>query len=131
MARTRQILAIGGMALPPELDNLRLVKYFLEQTKRRSPKVLYVGTATGDAETGRLRFYAGFSQFECRPSHLTFFARTPRDLESLVLEQDAIFVGGGNTFRLLKSLYDFGLLDPIRQAFARSILCAARARKSR
>ena len=52
MARTRQILAIGGMALPPELDNLRLVKYFLEQTKRRRPKVLYVGTATGDAEIG-------------------------------------------------------------------------------
>src|SRR5918999_6595615 len=104
-----QILAIGGMALPPELDNLLLVEYFLAQTKRRKPRVLYIGTATGDAETGRLRFYAGFSQFECRPSHLTFFARTPRDLESLVLEQDAIFVGGGNTRSMLAVWRDWGL----------------------
>jgi peptidase E len=122
VARTRQILAIGGMALPPELDNLRLVKYFLEQTKRRRPKVLYVGTATGDAETGRLRFYAGFSQFECRPSHLTFFARTPRDLESLVLEQDAIFVGGGNTRSMLAVWRDWGLDQHLRTAWESGVV---------
>jgi len=29
-------------------------------------------------------------------------------------EADAIFVGGGNTFRLLQGIYDYGLLEPIR-----------------
>jgi dipeptidase E len=36
----------------------------------------------------------------------------PRDA---VGEADAVFIGGGNTFRLLKALYDFDILDPIRQ----------------
>ena len=30
-------------------------------------------------------------------------------------ETDAVFIGGGNTFRLLKALYDFDLLGPIRE----------------
>lgn len=122
MSRKRQILAIGGMALPPELDNLLLVRYFLELTGRRDPKVLFIGTATGDAEAGRLRFYAGFSQFRCRPSHLPFFARTPADLESLVLEQDAVFVGGGNTRSMLAVWREWGLDRVLRAAWENGVV---------
>lgn len=118
----RQIIAIGGAALTPELDNLLLIRYFLQQTGRRKPKVCFIGTAHGDADAGRLRFYASMSQFSCVPTHLPLFARTPRDLAGFVLDQDAIFVGGGNTRSMLAVWRDWGLDGYLRTAWERGVV---------
>jgi len=118
----KQIIAMGGMALPPDLDNLLLIDYFLKQTRRRRPRVCYVGAASGDAEAGCLRFYAGFSRFQCWPTHLPLFARTPRNLESVVMSQDAIFVGGGNTRSMLAVWRDWGLDAHLRTAWESGIV---------
>lgn len=45
-----------------------------------------------------------------RMGHDVILVRDPRDLEAA----EAIYTSGGNTFRLLKTLYDRDLLDPIR-----------------
>ena len=121
-SRPRQIIAIGGAALPPELDNLALISYFLRQTHKRRPKVCFIGTAGGDAESARLRFYAGFSRFVCRPNHLSFFGRTPRNLESFLLDHDAIFVGGGNTRSMLAVWRDWGVDVHLRTAWTRGVV---------
>jgi dipeptidase E len=43
--------------------------------------------------------------------------RGPAEIDSA----EAIFVGGGNTFRLLKTLYELGLLGPIRDRVRRGV----------
>ena len=82
----------------------------------------FIGAAHGDADAGRLRFYAGFSQFDCKPTHLPLFARTPRDLESFVLEHDGIYVGGGNTRSLLAVWREWQLDVYLRKAYERGIV---------
>ena len=42
-------------------------------------------------------------------------AHAAKDKIKAIEETDAIFIGGGNTFRLLKALQDLELLDPIRR----------------
>jgi dipeptidase E len=58
------------------------------------------------------------------------FARMGYDVSSVhsandpvqaIADTEAIFVGGGNTFRLLKTLYDLNLLEPIRQRVAQGL----------
>lgn len=58
------------------------------------------------------------------------FARMGYDVSSVhsasdpvqaITDTEAIFVGGGNTFRLLKTLYDLNLLDPIRQRVSQGL----------
>ncbi len=118
----KQILAIGGAAIPENLDNLLLIKYFLSLTKKKKPRVCFIGAAHGDADMGRLRFYAGFSQFDCKPTHLPLFARTPRELESFVMEHDAIYVGGGNTRSMLAVWREWSLDGYLRKAWERGIV---------
>ena len=122
MKAQTQILAIGGAAIPEDLGNLLLIKYFLSLTKKKNPRVCFIGTAHGDADMGRLRFYAGFSQFDCKPSHLPLFARTPRDLESFVMEHDAIYVGGGNTRSMLAVWREWQLDVYLRKAWERGVV---------
>ena len=120
--KRQQIIAIGGAALPIETGNLKLVEYFLAQTGKRKPKVAFIGAAHGDADSGRLRFYAAFSQFDCVPTHLPLFARTPRDLASFVHEQHAIFVGGGNTRSMLAVWREWELDRHLRDAWNAGIV---------
>ena len=46
-------------------------------------------------------------------------AHTVPDAREAIEQTEAIFIGGGNTFRLLKALQDLDLLDPIRQRVKR------------
>jgi len=109
-----QIIALGGGGFStgsePGLD-----VYLLEQSRATRPRIGFIATASGDAESYLLKFYARFSRLECDPTHLPFFRRTP-DLEAWVSAQDVIFVGGGNTRSMLAIWQAWGLPPMLRRA---------------
>jgi dipeptidase E len=88
------------------------IRDFLAHVNRK--RVLFVPYALHDRDD-----YAGTAQkrFAKMGYELTSI-HTAADPPKAVEETEAIFIGGGNTFRLLNALYDANLLDPIRRRVA-------------
>lgn len=97
--------------------------HLLELTGADEPRVLFVPTASGDSESYALAFYRAF-RGRARTSDLRLFGIPPPDLRGLVLEQDAIFVGGGNTANMLAVWRLHGLDAILREAWERGIVLA-------
>jgi len=123
MTERRQIIAIGGAGLAPQSEPPLLERYILAQTRKKNPAVCFLGTATGDADAYVTRFYASFSRLVCRPTHVPLFGRTP-DLRAVLLAQDAIYVGGGNTKSMLAVWRDWGVPALLRRAWRSGVVLA-------
>jgi dipeptidase E len=125
---SRQIIAMGGGVLAPDTGNRALERYVLEATGARRPRVLFVGTASGDDLSYIARFYESYAALDCTPSHLSFFKRTPPDLRALVHGQDVVHVGGGNTRSMLAVWREWELDAILRDALERGVvLCGSSA----
>jgi peptidase E len=101
MAATAQrIVAMGGSSVMSNSTDGPLHQFMLDLTGRDRPKICFVGTASGDDASYRAGFYATFAR-RAEATHLTLFERTVEDITSLLVDQDAIYVGGGNTANML------------------------------
>ena len=127
-SRSRQIVAFGGGGFLMEPEKPLLDDYVLSLSRARRPKVCFVPTASGDSENVCLRFYEAFARHECMPSVLPLFKRQATDLRPLILEQNVIYVGGGNTANMLAVWRVHGLDRILREAHRRGvILCGVSA----
>jgi len=119
--KSRQIIAIGGGGFYRDPENLALERYIIEQTGSKEPRVAFVPTASGEPDHYVSAYYSAFLKLGCRPSVLSFFKRTP-DLRSFLLNQDLIFVGGGNTKSMLAVWREWGASEILRQAWESGIV---------
>jgi len=118
----KQIVAMGGGGFSMEPENPLLDRYILGLSKKEIPKICFVPTASGDSDRYIVRFYSAFAQQLCKPSHLSLFNLPTNDLRSFVLEQDIIYVGGGNTKNLIALWKEWGLDHILREAWERGII---------
>jgi dipeptidase E len=124
MSKSPQIIAMGGGGFLMEPDNLSLDRYVLSATGAERPKICFVPTASGDAQTFIDRFYSSFNTLPCIPTHLSLFKPPKADLRSFVLEQDAVYVGGGNTRALMVLWREWGLDEILRDAWQSGVVMA-------
>ena len=116
------IVAIGGGGCGIEPENRALDEYLLGLTGKERPKVCFVPTASGDNDSYIVRFYGAFSADRWTPTHLPLFHRTTRDLRDLLLAQDVIYAGGGNTAAMLAIWRQHGLDEVLREAWEQGVL---------
>ena len=121
MPKSRNIIAIGGGGFGANPGQGIIEAYILKQTKKKKPKICFIPTATGDNEAYKVNYYSTFTKLDCEPTHLDLFKRTP-DLKKLILNQDAIFVGGGNTKSMLAVWKDWGLDKILRTAYRNGVV---------
>jgi dipeptidase E len=118
----------GGFTMEPvggALDEL-----VLGLASRPVPRICFLPTASGDPNEQIARFHAAFADRPCEPVHLSLFrlGQHPVDLRTYLLEQDVIYVGGGNVVSLLGTWRAHGLDEVLAEAWRRGVvLCGPSA----
>ncbi|HZS90371.1 MAG TPA: peptidase E [Chloroflexota bacterium] len=124
MCPRRQIIALGGGGFSMEPDNPLLDDYVVAATGKEQPRICFIPTASGDSDNYVLRFYQAFAGRGCRATHLPLFQRKVADLRSLILQQDAVYIGGGNTANMLAVWRLHGLDVVLREAWEAGVVLA-------
>lgn len=114
------LIGIGGGGFL--LDDARLLqeRWLLSHVRARGdrPRVVFVGTALGDAQHAQLKFLQAWLKLGCDPVTLPFFPfDMRRDYAATVRDADLVYVGGGNTVAMLAVWRVFGFDDALREAW--------------
>jgi peptidase E len=116
----RHIVGIGGHG-SDEVQSARLWDYVLALTGKKTPRVLFVPTASAEDKDYTVYFYERFGR-RAQASHLFTFPYPPTDLRELILSQDAINVGGGSTANMLAIWRVHGIDELLREAWEQGIV---------
>ena len=116
----RIVVAMGGGGFSSEPDNPLLDEFILGLARvnrgRERPRVCFIGTASGDSPVYIANFYAAYAR-RSEANHLPLFQRTIKDIEGFILDQDVIYVGGGNTENMMAIWRLHGVDRALRRAW--------------
>ena len=129
-----KIIAIGGgeIGRPKEdgtgyypVETTQIDTEILKLTNKKNPTLLFIPTASYDSqgyyEVVKKHFTkVGFSSIT--PLYLSDNSLTKRKVENIVLSHDAIYVGGGNTLRMMNTWRKMGVDKALKQAHERGIV---------
>ena len=123
----RIVVAMGGGGFSMEPDNPLLDDQILDLARaargRRRPRICFLATASGDSPSYIADFYAAFAR-RTEANHLALFIRTVDDIDRLLLHQDVIYVGGGNTENMMAVWRVHGVDRALRRAWETGVVMA-------
>ena len=126
-----RILAIGGGGFSMGEVESPIDAYLVKIIGKATPKICFLATPNGDYGPSISAFHKVHGALGCETSHLSFFGKDgpksipAHDFRERILEQDAIFVSGGNPRSALAVWRAWGL-----DVVLREVLRAAKRRQA-
>ncbi|HWF74911.1 MAG TPA: peptidase E [Solirubrobacteraceae bacterium] len=122
----RRVLAMGGGGFTMYERASALDRFVLTLTEKPCPKICFLPTASGDPREQVTRFYERFGGWPCETTTISLFhlGRDRIDPIERLLDQDAIYVGGGSMRNMLAIWREHGLDAAMRTAWERGVVLA-------
>lgn len=124
----KKIIAIGGGEIGKPgfpIETTSIDKEIIRLTNKKHPVLLFIPTASGDAEGyfDTVQRYFG-KKLGCKTDVLYLLKEkyTPKQLKDKILSADIIYVGGGNTLRMMITWRKLGVDDILKQAYKKGIV---------
>lgn len=103
------------------------IKEIIKLTGKERPKICYLPTASGDSERGIIRWYDLVSDLSVEPSVQRVWISSysqKQSFEEVLLNVDAIVVGGGNTLNMMAIWKAQGIDTVLQKALKKGIILA-------
>src|SRR3989344_125379 len=122
--RMKKIVTIGGGEID-EKETLVIDKEIIRLSGKKHPKLLFIPTASGDAQgywEGIQKYFG--KQLGCKTDVLLLAngKLSRAEIESKILNTDIIYVGGGNTLKMMKRWRLLGVDKVLKKAWERGII---------
>ena len=118
------IIAIGGGELK-DLETLLIDEYIVKATGKKNPKALFIPTASNDAKGYMEIFDEVYGEkLGCITDSLLLVTENLREeeIENKILSSDLIYVGGGDTVKMMKVWKDKKVDIFLKEAYEKNIV---------
>lgn len=120
------IVVIGGGELI-DLETLEMDREVVRLTQKSKPKALFIPTASSDAPGYCDTFSKVYGEIlGCETSHLLLVSQTytHEEISELIMSADLIYVGGGNTRKMLEIWKNTGVDALLKEAYTSGTILA-------
>lgn len=124
----KKIVAIGGGEIGRPgfpVETTKIDREIIRLTKKRRPRLLFIPTASSDAEGYVKTVEKHFGErLSCRVSTLYLIGSKlkPAEIEKVIMSADIIYVGGGNTLKMMNIWRKTSVNDLLIKAFQRGVV---------
>lgn len=123
----KKIIAIGGGEIGRPgypIETTKIDREIIRLSGKKHPRLLFIPTASGDAELYIETVKKHFGKrLGCKIDSLALLLRkyTKKELEYKILNSDIVYVGGGNTLKMMKIWRKFGVDNILEKALKKAL----------